>query len=210
MFPLEGVWLCPAHLGTTGNAPLGLGVNHQEDGPEKGAGFHCARSMPGPPEPGKLLRSPCDPAGPPPRASLRAKSRHAAQFCRQHPEGGRKVRGPGPARVPPLPAGAGPPACVRGSVRGVVEPHRGDGPASATAPARDAVVTPQPPRLCPQGWVAPGAGCVGSEASVSPAERPGLGRVLPLGPRAGPGEGGGLGAAADPKGNHGRRRLGSC
>lgn len=120
------------------------------------------------------------------------------------------MRGPGPARVPPLPAGAGPPACVRGSVRGVVEPHRGDGPASATAPARDAVVTPQPPRLCPQGWVAPGAGCVGSEASVSPAERPGLGRVLPLGPRAGPGEGGGLGAAADPKGNHGRRRLGSC
>lgn len=136
---------------------------------------------------------PRDPARPPPRASLRAKSRHVAQFCGQHPhpEEGRKVRGPGPARVPPLPAAAGPPSgtsagsvCVHGSVRGNVEPHPGDARASATAPARDGVVTPHPPRLCPQGWVAPGAGCVGSEASVSPAEGPGLGRVLPLGPES--------------------------
>ena len=67
MFPLAGVGLCSAHLGTVGDAPLGLGVNHQEDGPKKGAGFHCAKSsMPGPPEPGKLFRSLVTPLDHPP------------------------------------------------------------------------------------------------------------------------------------------------
>ena len=62
MFPLEGVGLCPLHLGTVGDAPLGLGVNHQEDRLEKRAGSHASRSsVSGPPEPGKLLRSPVTP-----------------------------------------------------------------------------------------------------------------------------------------------------
>ena len=39
MFPLEEVGLCSAHLGTLGDAPLGLGVNHQEEDRKRGLGF---------------------------------------------------------------------------------------------------------------------------------------------------------------------------
>lgn len=136
----------------------------------------------------------------PRRAFLRAKARRVTQFCRQNMEERPNRHGPGPAPARPEPhrfrpwpglhPGPSPAPRVWTAAPAAAWSHTVEtaGPPPPPLPGTRITALPLSPGLgerLPPVALAPGSGCVGSEASISPAERPGLGRcLLPLGPKS--------------------------
>lgn len=136
--------------------PAGPRVNHQEDvDQKKGLGFTVRGQCSGPPEPGKLLRSPVTPLDHPqslPQSQVPPRGPRSADSTRK--EDGRCAgQAPPESRLPrpalSLRARAASAAAVSRTVGTARPPPR-------FLKLRDAAVTPQPPPPLSRGWVASG------------------------------------------------------